>query len=445
MRCNGGGAWVLRKRCCKYIEGEMVSKTKIDRAGLALAKNKYREDGEYFELEDVFNEYRKAHLQPLSETTLELQHLLTNYGAQYYIAQRLKRKPQIIRKLNRLSVRLTQLQDIGGCRIIVQKNADVDRLHKYLIEKVQSQNVFSIDRTTDYRDFGRDYTGYRALHVILKRGGVNLELQIRSRIQHYWSESIERTSVIYGYHLKEGEGDGRVISYFKNLSDAFYEIEAGREPSIDKRLKVDELRGACEQIIQQSDKYRVFDSFVNEDIIKTLTEKEGKNPAGINNWILVFDWNAGAFVSWDIVSRNPSDAVETYIEYERMFPVESGYEVVLVGSSEVATVRQTHSHYFGIESYQNILENLDASIVGFSRKIDIDIGARQILSTLHRRRFWGKKTVSVDTLSNHFCKSVLTFESSLRSLQERHLVQVSSLNGGISLSIQKKAEIEQYV
>jgi ppGpp synthetase/RelA/SpoT-type nucleotidyltranferase len=423
----------------------MPSKTKIDKAGLALAKNKYRDEDEYFELEEVFDECRKAHLQPLSETTLELQHLLTNYGAQYYIAQRLKRKLQIVRKLNRLSVRLTQLQDIGGCRIIVQKNADVDRLHKYLVEKVQSQSVFAIDRTTDYRELGRDDTGYRSLHVILQRSGVHLELQIRSRIQHYWSESIERTSVIYGYHLKESEGDKKVIRYFKNLSDVFYELEAGREPSLERRLKVDELRNACEQIIQQSDRHKVFDSFVNEDIIRTLTEKESKNPAGLNNWILVFDWNAGAFVSWDIVSRNPGDAVEAYIEYERMFPVESGYEVVLVGSSEVATVRQTHSHYFGIESYENILENLDTSIVGFSRKIDIDIGARQILSTLHRRRFWGKKTVSVDTLGNHFCKGVLTFESSLRSLQERDLVQTSSKNGGVSLNIQKKSEIEQYV
>lgn len=423
----------------------LPSKTKIDRAGLALAKNKYRDDEEYFELEEVFDEYRKAHLQPLSETTLELQHLLTNYGAQYYIAQRLKRKPQIIRKLNRLSVRLTQLQDIGGCRIIVQKNADVDRIHKYLVEKVKSQSVFTIDRTTDYRELGRDDTGYRSLHVLLKRGGVHLELQIRSRIQHYWSESIERTSVIYGYHLKESEGDKQVIGYFKNLSDVFYDIEAGREPTLEKRLKVDALRDTCENIIQQSDRHKVFDSYVNEDIIRTLTEKESKNPAGLNNWILVFDWNAGAFVSWDIVSRNPSDAVETYIEYERMFPVESGYEVVLVGSSEVATVRQTHSHYFGIESYENILENLDTSIVGFSRKIDIDVGARQILATLHRRRFWGKKTVSIDTLSNHFCKGVLTFESSLRSLHERHLVQTSSKNGGVSLNIQKKSDIEQYV
>lgn len=424
---------------------QLPSKTKLDRAGLALAKNKYRNEDEYFELEEVFDEYRKAHLQPLSETTLELQHLLTNYGAQYYIAQRLKRKPQIIRKLNRLSVRLTQLQDIGGCRIIVQKNADVDRLHKYLIETIGEQNVFVIDRSTDYREMGRDETGYRALHVILKRSGVFLELQIRSRIQHYWAESIERTSVIYGYHLKESEGDADVIGYFKHLSDVFYEIEVGREPSIDKRLKVDELRNTCEQIIAKSDRHKVFDSFVNEDIIKTLTEKESRNPVGLNNWILVFDWNAGAFISWDIVSRNPGDAVESYVEYERMFPVDQGYEVVLVGSSEVATVRQTHSHYFGIESYENILESLDTSIVGFSRKIDIDVGARQILSTLTRRRFWGKKTIAIDTLKNHFCKGVITFDSSLKSLLDRGLLQPSPLNGGVSLNIGKKAEIERYI
>ncbi len=421
------------------------SKSKIDKAGLALAKAKYKDELDYIDLEDAFDEYRKAHLQPLSETTLELQQLLTNYGAPYYIAQRLKRKPQIVRKLKRLSVRLTQLQDIGGCRIIVHRNSDVDKLFKYLVDSVGAQNVFTIDRTTDCRDKGRDDTGYRALHVILKRSGVFLELQIRSRIQHYWAESIERTSVIYGYHLKESEGSAQVIQYFKTLSDVFFEIEAGREASVAQRLRIDSLRSVCEEIIRESDRHKVFDSFVNEDIILTLTEKETRNPAGLNNWILVFDWNAGAFVSWDIVSRNPSDAVETYIEYERMFPVESGYEVVLVGSSEVATVRQTHSHYFGIESYDNILENLDTSIVGFTRKIDIDVGARKILACMQRRHFWGKKTISIDTLNNHFCKDVLTFNSSLRTLSDRGLVQTSTLNGGVSLNVRKKAEIEQYL
>jgi hypothetical protein len=115
--------------------------------------------------------------------------------------------------------------------------------------------------------------------------------------------------------------------------------------------------------------------------------------------------------------------------------------VVLIGSSEVATVRETHSHYFGIDSYEKVLETLDTSIVGFRRKIDLDIGARQILLTLYRRHFWGGKTVSRDTLKNHFCQSVLTFDSSLDALAQKGLIQT---DGGISLNLRRKADVEAY-
>lgn len=166
------------------------SKSKIDRSGIALAKESYRDAEEWIEYEDVLDEFRKAHLQPLTETTLELQRWLAGYESDYYIAQRLKRKPQVLRKLNRLSVRLTQLQDIGGCRIIVEKNRDVDHLLSFIESCVQSQSELSIERVTDYRNLGRDVTGYRAVHVLLSRNNYKIELQLRSRIQHYWSESI---------------------------------------------------------------------------------------------------------------------------------------------------------------------------------------------------------------------------------------------------------------
>ncbi|MHB1643822.1 MAG: RelA/SpoT domain-containing protein [Acidithiobacillus sp.] len=422
-----------------------ISKTRIDKSGLALAKKQFIDEVDFIELEDVFDGYRKNHLQPLTETTMELQSLMAGFGGSYYIAQRLKRKPQIIRKLNRLSVRLSQLQDIGGCRIIVERNNDVDKLLEYLREKSTNQSIFSVDRIVDYRDRGRDDTGYRALHIILKRDGFYLELQIRSRIQHYWAESIERTSVIYGHHLKEKEGAPEVIGYFKKLSDVFCELESGRDPSPASKLAIDSLRKSCEEIIQQSDSRKIFDSFVNEDIIKTLIQKELSNPSGLNNWIIVFDWNSGSFTSWDIVSRVPDEAVKAYISYEAIFPASNGYEVVLIGSSEVSTVRQTHSHYFGIEEYSTILENLDSSISVFSRNIDIDIGARHILSCLHRRHFWGKKTIAENTLRNHFCRNVITFESSLKELENKNLVLRSKLNSGISLNIQRKSDIEQYV
>jgi ppGpp synthetase/RelA/SpoT-type nucleotidyltranferase len=190
-----------------------LSKSRIDKAGRSLA-HPAELTIEAMELEEDFDEYRISHLEPLSLTTLELQKWLHDYGGSYYIAQRVKRKPQIIRKLRRLSVRLTQLQDVGGCRIIVENNEDVDRLIAFIQGNVLKTGSFSLRRVTDYREKGRDETGYRSAHLLLERSGRSLELQIRSRIQHYWAESIERTSVIYGKHLKEQEGDPLSLSIF---------------------------------------------------------------------------------------------------------------------------------------------------------------------------------------------------------------------------------------
>ena len=422
-----------------------LSNSKIDRAGQAMAKGRCSTEEELIELENVFDEHRKAHLQPLTECTIELQNWLSDCGVKYYIAQRLKRKPQIIRKLNRLSVRLTQLQDIGGCRIIVSDNRDVERIVKFFEKKMTSGGHFTMTRTTDYREKGRDDTGYRALHLLLNHSGYALELQIRSQVQHYWAESIERTSVIYGHHLKEKEGDALVIGYFKCLSDVFYEIESGRNPTPHQKIEIDRLRQTTEQIIKASDMNRVFDSYVNEDIIKTLTTIESTR-GGFNNWIMVFNWNTGSFTTWDIVSRNPDLASAMYVEHERQYPAQEGYEVVMIGSSDVATVRETHSHYFGIASYDTVLEKLDQSIVGFSRRMDIDTDARQILLALHNRDIWGKKKgCSIATLKNHYCQSVMSFDSSLKLLADKQLVLMTGTNSPVSLNVKKTNEIRQYL
>lgn len=421
------------------------SNARIDKAGQALAKDIVDNVEEYFELEEVFDEYRKSHLQPLTETTLELQQWLNSYGSSYYIAQRLKRKPQIIRKLLRLSVRLTQLQDIGGCRIIVDTNRDVDKLLTYIGAKVAGQKQLQLTRVTDYREKGRDDTGYRAVHLMLMQSGRKLELQLRSRVQHYWAESIERSSVIYGHYLKEKEGHPLVIEYFKQLSDIFFEIEAKREPTPFQKLEIDKLRRYAEDIIKASDRNKVLDSYVNEDIIKTLTAIEARKRSIFNNWVIIFDWNTGAFVDWKVVDRNPEEAIRVYVEYEKLYPATSGFEVVLIGSSSVATVRQTHSHYFGVDSYENILEGLEQSVVGFSRRMDIDTDARQILLSLHRRNCWGGKSVAIPTLKNHLCKNILSFDSALELLSEKQLVIRTSANGPVSLNLKEKARIEQYL
>lgn len=421
------------------------TRSKIDKAGIAFAKDSFRDIDEMIELEDVFDEYRKSHLEPLSETTLELQNWLNEYGHDYYIAQRLKRKPQIIRKLNRLSVRLTQLQDIGGCRIIIEKNELVDKIVDFIKVKIGKTEDLRLVRITDYREKGRDVTGYRSVHLLLERNGKKLELQIRSRIQHYWAESIERTSVIYGHHIKESEGDPKIISYFQKLSDAFFEIESGRTPSARARLEIDVAKKEAEEIIRNNSSSKAIDSHVNEDIILTLTEKEKRSSSPINNWIIVFDWSSGKFVSWDIVGKTPDEAIKAYVQYENQFPVEQNFEVVLIGSSRVATVRRTHSHYFGIEDYEKILENLDESIEGFKNVGAIDVSSRQILLKLYTKHFWGQKAVAQETLRNHFCRDVHNLDASLDKLVQQGLILRESAGGPVSLNIKARAEIDKLV
>ena len=73
------------------------SKSKIDQAGQVLAKEDHSSEEKFFLSEKIFDDYRSAHLEPLMKTTLELQKWMEASSKGYYIALRLKRKPQILR------------------------------------------------------------------------------------------------------------------------------------------------------------------------------------------------------------------------------------------------------------------------------------------------------------------------------------------------------------
>ncbi len=418
-----------------------ISKSKVDRAGQILSDTEREYDEASLDAEYILDEYRKAHLEPLTRITLELQTWLQSFEKKYFIAQRLKRKPQILRKLRRLSVRLTQLQDIGGCRIIVDSNNDVDELLRFITERIARSGFAKIIRSTDYRELGRDDSGYRAFHLILEVSGAKIELQLRSRIQHYWSESIERTSVIYGKRLKEQEGDPVVIEYFKRFSNALHAIEVQHAMSRDAEIDLQSRRELAEAIISEAASIRSLSGHVNSDIVRTMAEREGQNKGSLNNWILVFDWNDGNFVLWDVVGRSADEAISAYTRYEAEFPEEEKYEVVMIGTSDIATVPQTHSHYFGIEHHNEALEGMDASIVGLSKRAELDVGARRILFTLKRRKYWGKNTITLATLRNHFCQNIATFDSSLSELKKLGLVVG---HDPISLDIKRSKEINGF-
>jgi ppGpp synthetase/RelA/SpoT-type nucleotidyltranferase len=424
---------------------ELPSKSRIDKSGRVLSSDKSEIDEEYLELDEAFNIYRQAHLAPLSALTSSIQNFLSDFDFNYYVAQRLKRKPQILRKLNRLSVRLTQLQDIGGLRIIVDNDKIVSDLSSIIDDSLKQSSYFRPHRSTDYRPLGRDDSGYRALHKIVRGGSLFFEIQLRSRAQHHWAESVERTSVFYGKRLKEGEGSPFILQYFKNLSRVFTEIEHGLQQSQESLAILESMRRKSEEIIRREGHAHLMDSFVNEDVIKTLVQKEKSNPQQINNWILVFDWNTANFVTWDIVSRDPIEAGKAYTQYEKQFPEYENYEVVLIGSSNVITVQKTHSHYFGIASPDQLLEDLGQSRVKISDDSVMDVSGKQILRVLHRRRVWGVGNgIQKQTLKNHFCKDVESFDEALKLLIDKSYI-IDKGGPGVSLNVAKTSEIESFI
>ena len=94
-----------------------------------------------------------------------------------------KSTASIVAKLARGSMRLSQMQDIAGCRIVVPDRDSQQKTIGRLSE------LFPGSRVQDLR--ARPSYGYRAGHVIPTIDQRRGEIQVRTRLQHYWAELSE--------------------------------------------------------------------------------------------------------------------------------------------------------------------------------------------------------------------------------------------------------------
>ncbi|MGH7232681.1 MAG: RelA/SpoT domain-containing protein [Nitrospiraceae bacterium] len=109
------------------------------------------------------------------------------------VAQRIKRLSSIDLKLRLLpKLRLSQMQDIGGCRAIVKNVHAVNEL----VRSYNSQH--KLDHIDDYIQSPKQ-SGYRGIHLIYRLlqqknvayNGLKVEIQLRSALQHAWATAVE--------------------------------------------------------------------------------------------------------------------------------------------------------------------------------------------------------------------------------------------------------------
>lgn len=120
-------------------------------------------------------------------------------------------------KLRRESVRLSQVQDIAGCRVVVADIAEQERVIDALQDLLPRSVV--VDRRA------APSHGYRAVHVIAEILGKPVEIQVRSSSQHLWAELSEKLSDVFDPAIKYGGGDEEIRQILQEGSAAVAMLE----------------------------------------------------------------------------------------------------------------------------------------------------------------------------------------------------------------------------
>jgi ppGpp synthetase/RelA/SpoT-type nucleotidyltranferase len=200
-----------------------VSRAQVDRAGDVLRA--WTIDGLLAgpaeqDASRVLNAYRSEFKEPLRSVVMGLRSAVRTSGLEVVVAERLKRQPRIVGKLIRFPrMELTRMQDIAGCRAILPNLAAVEAVRPR-IERQKSE----ILKVNDYNATPRS-TGYRALHLIVRRDGALVEIQLRTPSQQAWAMLVEDLDGRYRLDLKDESGPEEVLEYLRVYALALAELD----------------------------------------------------------------------------------------------------------------------------------------------------------------------------------------------------------------------------
>jgi len=200
------------------------SKSQVNRAGRVLrrwARGELTSPDQHAAALAVLLEHRAAHRLPLTKATMGLRSVVQTEHGEIEVSQRLKRAPTIVDKLVREpTMQLANMQDIGGCRAVLNSIDEVRRVQHRL-----SRNRPPL-RVSDYIVQPRA-SGYRGVHVVVEYDDRPVEVQLRTQVMHEWAITVERLGGRLGDDLKSGYGPAPVLELLEGVSEAMAIEEEG--------------------------------------------------------------------------------------------------------------------------------------------------------------------------------------------------------------------------
>lgn len=223
------------------------TRTQVKKAGRLLASVlvAYRERGEaaldefpvdaVLDAHTIISWWRGRHAYPLRMVNANLRYYVRGYDSN--VTQRLKKHATIASKLIREpTMDLTRMEDIGGCRVTLPTQQEVNEV----VRRLRKNWNRSITRHRDYVSRPKS-DGYRAHHLFVERKGYKIEVQIRTKMQDFWANTVEYDSRVVQLDLKSGVGPDDVQEYYRAMSEFLAFQEAGTEPPSELRDQLVDL------------------------------------------------------------------------------------------------------------------------------------------------------------------------------------------------------------
>jgi hypothetical protein len=304
----------------------------------------------------MVHSWRLGHNRPLNSLYMSLKGRAPKVSKAAIVAQRLKRLESIEAKLSRGEVqKLTQIQDIGGCRVVFPTLSHV---------RTFAQRCSATSKTFDYAKKFKDYienpkpSGYRSYHIIYHYisddpayDGLKVELQVRTRLQHMWATAVETVSTFNRLPLKSG---GITASpdwsrFFALASGAFAAWE--KTPLVpDTPAAGDELKGELRDLALR---LRVFD--VLNAWRTALNILPAKRVAKTIAFMLSLDVAGKKFSYWPVKDDGMPAAEAKRLEIEKT----TGNDVVIVQVGSMTNLKKAYPNYFAdTQEFMSALRNI---------------------------------------------------------------------------------------
>lgn len=292
----------------------------------------------------IINNWRSSHAYPLNTFQITLRHRARRIEKGVIIAQRAKRLDSIHRKLvSKSTMRMTQMQDIAGCRAVFTRLSSVYSLvSAYKSGKFEHKFRNEKDYITSPK-----IDGYRSYHLVYEYvgtaqtkayDGLRVEIQVRTQYQHAWATAVEAVGIFTRQALKSNQGDEDWLRFFALMSSAIAAIE--RTPAVPDTPY--EKRELLREINLLARKLRARDMLkaYNTTLDTLGSAKDAKY------FIVQLDPEESRVTVRRYKAKESAEANRFYTELESQIEEVSREQVVLVSVSDINALKRAYPNYF---------------------------------------------------------------------------------------------------